>query len=180
MQTVSSLADRQFFRSQIGLPAPYATLRQTPLTHSFCQHVVAAEDTLLVRDARADPRVCDNLAVRDLNMIAYLEVPLRMPDGSVLGSLCAIDAEEREIDEITLRLDIAKHRELQRSEMRERELHRGMQASLANVETLVEMSVNMATNLKTFRDAMARWRRLPMNSTMQMPFRNLVSRKASN
>jgi hypothetical protein len=77
-------------------------------------------------------------------------------------------------------LKIAKHRELQRSEMRERELHRRMQASLANVETLVEMSVNMATNLKTFRDAMARWRRLPMNSTMQMPFRNLVSRKASN
>jgi hypothetical protein len=49
-----------------------------------------------VRDARADPHVCDNLAVRDLNEIAYLGVPLRMPDGSVLGSLRAIDAEERE------------------------------------------------------------------------------------
>ena len=26
-------AERQFFKSQIGLPAPYDTTRQTPLTH---------------------------------------------------------------------------------------------------------------------------------------------------
>src|SRR5262245_3464148 len=30
--------DRQFFKSSIGLPEPWASLRQTPLTHSFCKH----------------------------------------------------------------------------------------------------------------------------------------------
>lgn len=49
-----------------------------------------------VSDAKADPRLRDNLAVRDLGVVAYLGVPLCMPDGSVLGSLCAIDKEDRE------------------------------------------------------------------------------------
>lgn len=89
-------ADRQFFKSQVGLPAPYDTARETPLTHSFCQHVVTNENILSVSDAKADPRLRDNLAMRDLGVVAYLGVPLCMPDGSVLGSLCAIDREDRE------------------------------------------------------------------------------------
>jgi hypothetical protein len=32
--------DRQFFKSSIGLQEPWASKRQTPLSHSFCQHVV--------------------------------------------------------------------------------------------------------------------------------------------
>jgi CheY-like chemotaxis protein len=32
--------DRQFFKSCVGLPLPWATERETPLSHSFCQHVV--------------------------------------------------------------------------------------------------------------------------------------------
>ena len=44
-------ADRQFFASSVGLPEPWATARQTPLTHSFCQHVVATGDVLAVDDA---------------------------------------------------------------------------------------------------------------------------------
>jgi hypothetical protein len=35
-------ADRQFFKSSCGLPEPLASARQTPFSHSFCQHVVAS------------------------------------------------------------------------------------------------------------------------------------------
>ena len=31
--------DRQFFASEQGLSEPWASKRETPLTHSFCQHV---------------------------------------------------------------------------------------------------------------------------------------------
>lgn len=88
-----SLVDerRQFFKSAVGLPEPWASCRETPLTHSFCQHVVARADALRVEDARINPLVSQNGAVRDLNVVAYLGVPLRAPDGHVLGSLCAID-----------------------------------------------------------------------------------------
>lgn len=90
-----SLVDtkRQFFKSTFGLPEPWKTDRETPLTHSFCQHVVSRAAPLVVEDSTLDPLVCDNLAIPDLNVRAYLGIPLLDQDGHVLGSLCAIDAQ---------------------------------------------------------------------------------------
>ncbi|MBA2644756.1 MAG: GAF domain-containing protein, partial [Solirubrobacterales bacterium] len=88
--------DRQFFKSCLGLPRPWADTRETPLSHSFCQHVVSGAKPLVISDARQHPLVRDNPAIGDLGVIAYAGFPLRMPDGEVLGSLCAIDSEPRE------------------------------------------------------------------------------------
>lgn len=92
-----SLVDtkRQFFKSTYGLPEPWKTERETPLTHSFCQHVVARAAPLVIDDAVLDPLVCDNLAIPELNVRAYLGIPLLTNDGYVLGSLCAIDGQPR-------------------------------------------------------------------------------------
>src|SRR5688572_22304256 len=49
--------ERQFFKSCIGLPEPIASRRQTPLSHSFCQHVVGTGRPLIVEDARSNPLV---------------------------------------------------------------------------------------------------------------------------
>ncbi|MDX1531334.1 MAG: PAS domain S-box protein, partial [Rhodothermales bacterium] len=67
----------------------------TPLSHSFCQYVVGRDAPLAVEDAREDPLVRENLAIRDLDVVAYLGVPLRTPGGHPIGSLCAIDSEPR-------------------------------------------------------------------------------------
>ena len=91
--------ERQFFPGQQGLPEPWAEQRQTPLSHSFCQHVVARAEPLVVVDARVDHRVRDNLAVPDLGVVAYLGVPLTDGEGTVLGSLCAIDVVPRDWSE---------------------------------------------------------------------------------
>jgi len=93
-----SLVDtqRQFFKSTYGLPEPWKSERETPLTHSFCQHVVERATPLVINDAVADPLVCENLAIRDLDVKAYLGVPLLTKDGVVLGSLCAIDTAPRQ------------------------------------------------------------------------------------
>jgi GAF domain-containing protein len=101
--------DRQFFKSCLGLPEPWATRRQTPLSHSFCQHVVAAREPVIVSDARKDERLLDNLAIRDLGVIAYLGVPLITREGHALGTLCVIDQEPRiwTSDEISLVKDVA-------------------------------------------------------------------------
>ncbi len=92
---VLSLVDdrRQFFKSMVGIEGEAAERRGTPLSHSFCQHVVHTGTPLRVEDARSHPLVRDNLAVRDLEVIAYLGVPLVAPDGEVVGSLCAIASE---------------------------------------------------------------------------------------
>lgn len=93
-----SLVDenRQFFKSQVGLDEPWASRRETPLTHSFCKHVVATGEPLIVTDARLDPILKDNLALTDLNVVAYLGVPLSMENGADLGSFCVIDHQPRQ------------------------------------------------------------------------------------
>jgi hypothetical protein len=87
--------DRQWFKSALGLPEPYASLRETPLSHSFCKTVVATRTALVIEDARLDSRVAGNLAIRDLGVIAYLGVPLVSESGYVLGSFCVIDGSPR-------------------------------------------------------------------------------------
>jgi hypothetical protein len=87
--------DRQFFKSCLGLPQPWARQRQTPLSHSFCQHVVESGEPLVISDAREHPVLRDNLAIRDIGVIAYMGVPLITPSGNVLGTLCAIDHQPR-------------------------------------------------------------------------------------
>lgn len=88
-------ADRQFFKSCVGLPEPWASVRETPLSHSFCQHTIASRQPLVIEDAREHPLVRDNLAIPDLNVIAYAGIPLITSDGHVLGSFCAIDGQPR-------------------------------------------------------------------------------------
>ena len=88
-------SDRQFFKSCHGLDQPWASERQTPLSHSFCQHVVHARRPLVVSDAREHPVLSSNEAIRDLGVIAYAGAPLMTSTGHVLGTLCAIDHRPR-------------------------------------------------------------------------------------
>jgi formate hydrogenlyase transcriptional activator len=88
--------ERQFFKSSIGLPEPWASLRQTPLTHSFCKLTVASGEALVVSDAREDPLVKDNCGVSELGIIAYAGVPLTSSEGFTLGAFCVMDARPRE------------------------------------------------------------------------------------
>src|SRR5215213_9861480 len=123
--------DRQFFKSSLGLPEPWSSRRQTPLTHSFCKTVVATGHPLVVGDARRHPLVCENLAIADLGVVAYLGTPLTLPDGQVLGSFCVIDNRPRAwteadletlrdlaasvLTEIVLRIDNAERRRVEES-----------------------------------------------------------------
>jgi PAS domain S-box-containing protein len=88
-------SDRQFFKSSVGLGEPWASRRQTPLSHCFCQHVVRSGVDLVVEDARVHPLVQDNAAIPDLGVVAYAGTPIRTPDGHILGTLCAIEPEPR-------------------------------------------------------------------------------------
>jgi GAF domain-containing protein len=88
-------ADRQFFKSCLGLPEPWASRRGSPLSHSFCQHAVALREPLLVDDSREHELLRDNLAIRDMGVVAYAGIPLIDADGFALGTLCVIDSRPR-------------------------------------------------------------------------------------
>ena len=87
--------DRQKFKSQTGLSEPWASRGETPLSHSFCQHVVSQNLPLVVADARQHPLVQSNQAINDLGVIAYLGIPVHTPDGKPIGALCAISGDSR-------------------------------------------------------------------------------------
>jgi GAF domain-containing protein len=125
-------ADRQFFKSQFGLPDPVAQARETPLSHSFCQHVVADDTPLIVSDARGVSFLKDNLAIPDLDVIAYLGIPLSTSDGVSLGSFCVIDNEPREWSDHEIEI----MHELAMSVMTEIELRAQIKAREAAEEAL--------------------------------------------
>ncbi len=129
-----SLVDdhRQFFKSAVGLGEPWATRRETPLSHSFCQHAVASREPLVVFDAREHPLLRHNLAIVDLDVVAYAGVPLVTSDAQALGALCVIEATPRRwTDE-----EMEVLRELAASVVTEIELRRVARESLAAAEAL--------------------------------------------
>jgi signal transduction histidine kinase/CheY-like chemotaxis protein len=100
--------DRQFFKSRVGLPEQVALRELTPLTHSFCKHVVVTAEPLIVDDARQHPILRDNLAV-PFGVIAYAGIPLITQEGQTLGSFCAIDNKARTwtVEEIATLAELA-------------------------------------------------------------------------
>ncbi len=88
-------ADRQWFKSCVGLAAT-----ETSREVSFCGHAILEDDIFLVPDALMDPRFSDNpLVVDDPNIRFYAGCPLRVANGSKLGTLCIIDRDPRDFDD---------------------------------------------------------------------------------
>jgi diguanylate cyclase (GGDEF)-like protein len=99
-------AERQWFKSCCGLP-----VRQTSREISFCGHAILGDDVFMVPDARLDERFCDNpLVLDDPNIRFYAGMPLRVPNGSKLGTLCIIDRQPRTLsaDDLALLRDLAR------------------------------------------------------------------------
>jgi GAF domain-containing protein len=92
--------DRQWFKSRYGLEAS-----ETPRDMAFCAHAILADDILLVPDALQDPRFADNpLVTENPRVRFYAGFPLKVADGSRVGTLCLIDHRPRYLDESRLGL----------------------------------------------------------------------------
>jgi PAS domain S-box-containing protein len=79
--------DRQWWKSAVGLTQGGSTHRD----FSFCGHAIAGDDLFEVEDARADERFADNpIVVGGPGVVHYAGVPLVMPDGERIGTICVI------------------------------------------------------------------------------------------
>jgi two-component system cell cycle sensor histidine kinase/response regulator CckA len=112
--------DRQFFKSAIGLPEPWASRRGAPLSFSFCAQVVSTGEQLVVEDARKHPLLRHSTAIRELGWVAYAGVPLVTRDGQTVGSFSVVDKMPRLWSE----RDIALMKDLAASVVSEIELRR--------------------------------------------------------
>ena len=114
-----SLVDecRQWFKSKVGLG-----LTETEGNIAFCTHVFLQSDILIIPDALADERFATNpLVTSDPHIRFYAAVPLIIPKGQAVGTLCVIDHVPRVLNPEqveALRLlgrQVATHLELRRN-----------------------------------------------------------------
>jgi PAS domain S-box-containing protein len=88
-------ADRQWFKAITGLPG----FTETPRDVSFCAHVVCQDGCFEVPDATQDPRFADNpLVVGPPGIRFYAGAPVKLRDGTRIGSMCVIDRQPRQLD----------------------------------------------------------------------------------
>lgn len=111
-------ANRQWFKSHYG-----EDMCETPRAFSFCAYALDGCSALAVPDATQDPRFADNPLVTGAPGIRfYLGIPLRGPGDHILGTLCVIDREPREVTtaEVQILQDLAEvvEDELDRQELR--------------------------------------------------------------
>jgi predicted PurR-regulated permease PerM/GAF domain-containing protein len=89
--------DRQWFKSQTGLPTDLAEARCSSREVSLCGHVIANDEVLIVRDLARDPRFANNPFVKERGLRFYAGVPLRGPNGFPIGTLSILDTKPREM-----------------------------------------------------------------------------------
>ena len=87
---------RQWFIANVGLDSYHETNREV----SFCTHTVQDDVLLEVPDATQDDRFMDNpLVTGNPEIRFYCDVPIKLPLGEIIGSLCVIDTVTRYLNE---------------------------------------------------------------------------------
>jgi GAF domain-containing protein len=89
--------DRQFFKSQTGLPPELAKARQTPRNVSACGHVVAKNQVIVIEDLARDRRFANNPLFKEHGIRFYAGIPILAPSGQPIGSLCLMDMKPRQL-----------------------------------------------------------------------------------
>ena len=86
-------ADRQWFKSRVGLE-----LSETPRAHAFCTHAIMQPKMFEVPDAALDERFSENVLVKgEPHIRFYAGAPLATADGHLLGTMCVLDREPRHL-----------------------------------------------------------------------------------
>jgi len=96
--------DRQFFKSQTGLPEELAQARQTARNVSVCGHVAAKNQVMVIEDLARDRRFANNPLLKEHGIRFYAGAPLLAPNGQPIGSLCLMDMKPRQLTEREKRL----------------------------------------------------------------------------
>ena len=83
--------DSQTFVSVAGLEGDWVDRGAVPATGSFCQHAVRSCEPVVLADASTHPLLDNVRGLLDLDVVAYLGIPLVTSSGHAVGSFCAID-----------------------------------------------------------------------------------------
>ncbi|KFB08367.1 sensor histidine kinase [Nitratireductor basaltis] len=153
-------AERQWFKAEVGLGT-----RETPIDTSICAHIILDENFVEIEDTLQDPRLRDNplcLAERG-GLRFYAGARLVAPNGMPLGTLCVLDHQPRQLNDLqrnairVLARQVMKQFEL-RLALRDQEVLRGeidhrVKNSLQTVSSIVRLYQRDVAD-ETARDAL--------------------------
>ena len=77
--------DRQWFCNSAG-----AAIAEIARSESICAHTIQTNHGLVVEDTRLDPRFANHIVVA-AGLRSYAGVPIRDPNGHMIGALCVYD-----------------------------------------------------------------------------------------
>ncbi|WP_336056117.1 histidine kinase dimerization/phosphoacceptor domain -containing protein [Nitratireductor sp. CH_MIT9313-5] len=153
-------AERQWFKAEVGLGT-----RETPIDTSICAHIILDEDFVEIEDTLNDPRLADNpLCLAETGGLRfYAGARLVAPNGMPLGTLCVLDNQPRQLNDLqrsairVLARQVMKQFEL-RLALRDQEVLRGeidhrVKNSLQTVSSIVRLYLRSVED-ETARDAL--------------------------
>jgi signal transduction histidine kinase len=112
---ISMIGDqRQFFKADFGLKAPFDVVREVPIDDSICRYTLAGHE-IISSDTAKDHLLMNHPTTGPWGITAFMSIPMINADGHVLGSFCAIDNLVHDWTET----DIALMRELTSAVMTE-------------------------------------------------------------
>ncbi len=153
-------ADRQWFKSKVGLD-----VQETPRAQAFCTHAIMQPQTFVVPDATQDERFAKNpLVTGDPHIRFYAGAPLATSDGHLLGTMCVIDRKPRTLtDEQKKALELLGRQVVANMELRSnlRELKAALAArdaaegpsgeAAAGLDGIIETLENAVSDLRGVR-----------------------------
>lgn len=152
--------DRIWFKSHHGLE-----VQQIGRDSGLCASAILQNDVYTVLDAKVDPRTLANpLVAGEFGLQFYAAAPLRTSDGFLLGTICVIDCQPRQVTEVekTTLTDLAA------LVMDELELRLAAKTTVQSEVALRMQALSAAKAKSEFLAMMSHEIRTPMNGVIGM------------
>lgn len=159
-----SPSELEVFRSNNSPDNPFPAGTKMQSAGLYCEAAVKKRQKVLVQDARKDPVWADSPTAK-AGIFAYMGYPVLWPDGSIFGTICAVDTKENKWGTIyeslfdTFRAAIEAHLALVDTLEHLEKKNQKLELALSEVKTLQGL-IPICASCKKIRDDKGYWNQI--------------------